>query len=57
MSVNEIKSIIGSLSRSQGFYGRLWMSLDESDGWEELAEAATEAGCTSELDFILFLEQ
>ena len=56
MKVAEIKSIIGSLSRSQGFYGRLWRDLEENEGWGELARAATKAGCKTELDFILFLE-
>lgn len=57
MKVKEIKAIIASLSRSQGFYGRLYRDLEESKGWGELARAARKAGCKDSLDLILFLEQ
>lgn len=56
MDVDELKSIIGELAQSQGHYGRLWRQLDEDDGWEALAEAATEAGCTDALSFIIWHE-
>ena len=57
MKVKEIKAIIASLSRSQGFYGRLYRDLEESKGWADLARAARKAGCKDSLDLILFLEQ
>lgn len=56
MEVDEIKSIVWQFAQSQGFYGRLGRDLDESDGWEELARKATEAGCKGTLSFILWLE-
>ena len=56
MTVAELKSIIGSLAQSQGFWGRLWRDLDASNGWDTLAEEATKAGCRTKLDFILWIE-
>jgi hypothetical protein len=56
MDVDEIKSIVWSLAQSTGLYGRLGRDLDECDGWDEIARRATEAGCKSEMDFILWYE-
>jgi hypothetical protein len=56
MDAEEIKGIVWGLAQSQGFYGRLGRDMDESDGWEQLAEAATKAGCKDEMDFILWIE-
>lgn len=56
MTVKQIKSTVHTFARSQGFYGRLARDLDESKGWGELARAATKAGCTDDLSFILWLE-
>lgn len=56
MEPEEIKSIVYSLAQSTGLYGRLARDLEESDGWEDFARSATEAGCTDELSFILWYE-
>ena len=47
-----IKKIIKSLSRSQGFYGRLYQALDEKS-YKKLESMNFE----SEIDLILFFEQ
>lgn len=57
LTVTDCKGIIGSLARSQGFYGRLYQQLEENDGWGELAAAARKANCHDSLDLVLFLEQ
>ena len=56
MDVEEVKGIVWELAQSQGFYGRLGRDMDESDGWEQLAEEATKAGCKGTLDFVLWIE-
>ena len=52
----EIHDIIWMFASSQGFYGRIAIALDESDGWDELTTAINERGCTSILDIVLMLE-
>lgn len=56
MTVEEVKSIIYGFAQSQGFYGRLARDLTENNGWGRLAQQATRAKCTTELDLVLFLE-
>ena len=56
MNEEQIKSIVLSLARSTGLYGRLARYLDECDGWGEIARQATEAGCKDDMDFILWYE-
>lgn len=56
MTTEEIKGIVWDLARSQGFYGRLGRDMDETDRWDELTEAANEAGCKDTLDFVMWIE-
>jgi hypothetical protein len=57
LTVEDCKSIIGSLANSQGFYGRLYQHLEENGKWDELATAAQKANCHDMVDLVLFLEQ
>ena len=56
ITVADCKSIIGSLSHSQGFYGRLYRDLTEGKAWAQFARAARKAGCTDTLSLILWIE-
>lgn len=56
MTTEEIKGIVWGLARSQGFYGRLGRDMDETDGWDELTEAANKVGCKDTLDFVMWIE-
>ena len=49
---DDIKNLIKRLSRSQGFYGRLYQALDEKS-YKKLESMNFE----SEIDVILFFEQ
>ena len=49
---DDIKNLIKSLSRSQGFYGRLYQTMDEKS-YKKLESMNFE----SEIDVILFFEQ
>ena len=49
---DDIKNLIKSLSRSQGFYGRLYQAMDEQS--YEILESMN---FKSEIDVILFFEQ
>lgn len=55
-TVDDVKGIVAEFAQSQGFYGRLYRDLEETDGWGRLAEAANAAGCADTLDLILLLE-
>lgn len=56
MSIKQLKSIIGSLSRSQGFYGRLYRDLEENNTWKELAKITKKENIKTSLDLVMFLE-
>ena len=55
--VDDVKSLIGQLAHSQGFYGRLYAQLEETDAWDRLVDAANENGCADDVDLILLIEQ
>ena len=56
LSVEEVKGIVNVLARSQGSYGRLSATLDESDRWEEFTEALSEADCKDAVDLVMYVE-
>lgn len=56
MSIKQLKSIIGSLARRQGFYGQLYRSLEENNNWKELAKITKKENIKTSLDLIMFLE-
>ena len=57
MTVKDCKAIVGSLARSQGFYGRLWEHLTENKLWGKFARDATRGKCRDSLDLVLWIEQ
>lgn len=62
MKFEHIIDLIQSLSRSQGFYGRLYrdiMDLKETDptSFEEYKKYLEEQNFSSDLDVILFFEE
>ena len=58
MTFEECLDVIKSLSRSQGFYGRLLRDINELDvnSLEELRKEWENKQFKSDLDFILYLE-
>lgn len=53
MTKKELKQLIESLAKSQGFYGRLLERLnDNPEAWDYLEQQEF----TDEIDFILWLE-
>lgn len=60
LTMNDIMELIAELSHSQGFYGRLFLSICEledcdPEGYNDLVNE-WENRFTSPLDFILYLE-
>lgn len=53
MNKEQILNLIKSLSRSQGFYGRLYEQIHDND---EALEYLEQQDFKDELDLILFLE-
>ena len=56
MTTEEIKTIIGTLARSQGRYGRLYQQIEENDLWDHITAVCDDNGVHDAVDFIMFLE-
>jgi hypothetical protein len=61
LKMNDILGIIEDLSRSQGFYGRLYerlLELQEEGGenWDNVVETFERQNFKDTLDLVLFLE-
>lgn len=61
MKYNEIKQVIQSLARSQGFYGRLLSALNEAEEndperFQEIVDELERQGFTEVLDVVLYFE-
>lgn len=57
LTAEDILVIILELSKSQGFYGRLLKSLEESKHKHEILESWAKNNFKDKLDFILWIEQ
>lgn len=57
MKVQELKDIIASLAKSQGYYWRLYRQLDADKSWNSFKRLCNEAKCKTSLDVVLFIEQ
>lgn len=57
MNKEEIWNAIIGLSRSQGFYGRLAESIEESGQKEEILQELEDKKFGDVLDLVLFLEE
>lgn len=57
-AVELLKHTIGMFARSQGFYGRLYASLEDGDGWKDLARAALADGVNlaDDVETVMWLE-
>lgn len=57
-AVELLKHTIGMFASSQGFYGRLYASLEDGDGWEDLARAALADGVdlADDVEVVMWLE-
>lgn len=57
-AVNLLKHTIGMFAQSQGFYGRLYASLEDGDGWKDLARAALADGVdlADDVAIVIWLE-
>ena len=56
MNKNEILTAIYELSKSQGFYGRLYQSIMETNEKENILQYLENQNFTDAIDLILFLE-
>ena len=56
MNKNEILTAIYELSKSQGFYGRLYQSIMKSNEKENILQYLENQNFTDAIDLILFLE-
>lgn len=57
MKKEQVKSLILGLSRSQGFYGRLYQALEETSKEEQEQFYNQFKDCKTDLDVILKIEQ
>lgn len=55
-TADDVRNICCQFACSQGFYGRFVRDHDEADDWQEIADAANDAGCTDTVDFVCWLE-
>lgn len=56
LTVEIVKSWVGSLANSQGSYGRMYRHLDENDIWEEFVDQLNEANCKDVVDMVMLIE-
>ena len=61
LSVNDVMNIIQSLSRSQGFYGRLYEAITDAREnnpavYNEFVDTVNKAHFVNKIDVILFFE-
>jgi len=56
MNMQELKKIIASLARSQGYYGRLKQQLDAEGSWRDFLTFINENNVKSALDLVFLIE-
>jgi hypothetical protein len=56
MTIKELKNIISSLARCQGFYSRLYRDLEEWKNWGELKNYCNKNKINNAVDLCIALE-
>ena len=56
MTIKELKNIISSLARCQGFYSRLYRDLEEWKNWGELKDYCNKNKINNAVDLCIALE-